>query len=174
MRAFVALELDEPSAEDLASLCYGLPGVRWVDPTLMHLTLHFLGDVSLDQAAEALLQVTMPERFSVTLSGVGRFISRNGGALWVGVEPSEDLNHLHASMGRVLRRAGIAVEKRKFQPHITLGRIRSTPDSDLHAYLDHFAGYRRDLPPFTGVTLFESQLRPEGPIHSVVEHYEFT
>lgn len=174
MRAFIALELDEETQDDLGALCYGLPDVRWVDPSLMHLTLHFLGDVELEPVLEALASVPMPPSFSVTLSGVGRFLAKTGGAIWVGVEDSEPLARLHESMRRALRLAGVPLEKRKFQPHITLGRIRATPDEEIHAYLEQFAGYRRALSPFSGVTLFESQLRPDGPLHTAVEHYEFT
>jgi 2'-5' RNA ligase len=175
MRAFTALELDEPARDDLASMCHGLPGVRWVDPSVMHLTLHYLGeDVREEMVREALDSVQMPPAFSATLSGVGRFLSRNGGAIWVGLEPCEPLLRLHESMGRALRAAGLPIEKRKFQPHITLGRIRSTPERDIHTYLEQFAGYRRVLPAFAGLTLFESQLRPDGPVHTALEFYEFT
>lgn len=175
MRAFTALELDEETQDNLGSLCYGLPDVRWVDPSLLHLTLHFLGDdVVLEPLLDALASVPMPPPFAVTLSGVGRFLGKTGGAIWVGVEESEPLLRLHESMRRALRLAGVPLDKRKFQPHITLGRIRATPDAEIHSYLEQFAGYRRALPPFSGVTLFESQLRPDGPIHTAVEHYEFT
>lgn len=175
MRAFTALELDEAARDDLASLCHGLPGVRWVDPAVMHLTLHFLGeDVQAELVLEALESVQMPPAFSAVLSGVGRFLSKNGGAIWAGFEPCEPLMRLQDSMTRALRAAGIPVEKRKYQPHITLGRIRSTPERDIHAYLEQFRGYRRELPPFTGVTLFESHLRPDGPVHTALEFYEFT
>ena len=45
MRLFVAVDLPADLKEQLASLCQGIPGARWVPPENMHLTLRFIGEV---------------------------------------------------------------------------------------------------------------------------------
>ncbi|HJT59363.1 MAG TPA: 2'-5' RNA ligase family protein, partial [Ktedonobacteraceae bacterium] len=56
-RTFIALELDESLRRFLGNmidrLARQLPGVRWVDPAGIHLTLAFLGELSDAQLATA-------------------------------------------------------------------------------------------------------------------------
>lgn len=174
VRAFTAVEFDENTKAALGSLCYGLPGVRWVDQELMHLTLHFLGDVHIEPVREILSDFAMPQPFRIVLSGVGRFVSRSGGAIWAGVAHSQPLLDLHEDLARLFRLAGIAIEKRKFQPHVTFARVKTTPDRDVHAYLEQFASFRLEPPLITNLTLFESQLRPDGPVHIPLDVYDFS
>ena len=44
-RLFVAIDLPAGIKERLSSICYGLPGARWVGSEQIHLTLRFIGDV---------------------------------------------------------------------------------------------------------------------------------
>src|SRR5438105_10598653 len=56
-RTFIALELDEALQHYLGGIIrhlgQELPGVRWVDPAGMHLTLAFLGELTDEQLASA-------------------------------------------------------------------------------------------------------------------------
>ena len=45
-RLFVAVDLPEPVANSLIALKRDLPGVRWLAPEQIHLTLSFLGNVN--------------------------------------------------------------------------------------------------------------------------------
>src|SRR6185295_15141907 len=112
-RVFIALELPETVQERLVELSHGLSNVKWVAPHLIHLTLQFLGDRSDVEDIEGALESIEAPGFAITLRGVGRFVGdRNGGALWVGVDPCEALMDLHSRIGKVLRPIGIAPEKR--------------------------------------------------------------
>jgi len=47
-RLFVAIDLPESTRQLLASVDPQIRGVRWIEPTQMHLTLAFFGDVEDD------------------------------------------------------------------------------------------------------------------------------
>jgi 2'-5' RNA ligase len=130
MRLFVAIELPQPIKDRLVALCSGLHGAKWAEPKQMHLTLRFVGDVDGPQAsdiADALGQVFSP-RFEIELAGLGDFSSRGRpNVLWVGVRPNAALTALQAKVESAVRRAGLALEGRRFHPHVTLARFADGP-----------------------------------------------
>ncbi len=89
-RLFTALEIPRDAALSLSLLRGGLPGARWIDVENYHITLRFIGDVEghvADEVANALDRVRRPA-FSIGLSGVGAFGSKNPHAIWAGVTAS--------------------------------------------------------------------------------------
>ncbi|MCE9599239.1 MAG: RNA 2',3'-cyclic phosphodiesterase [Spirochaetia bacterium] len=175
MRLFVALELPEDVCEKLAELCHGLAGVRWSSADQFHLTLHFLGERENIEEIESALASLHCDSFPLLLSGVGRFVAERGnGAIWAGVQNSEPLQELHSQIGKALRSVGVSPEKRTYSPHVTLGRIQSATNERIHEYLDQFQGFQASVSEVTEFSLFSSRLRPEGPIHSIIQQYEFT
>ena len=136
-RLFTALEIPREAALSLSLLRGGLPGARWIDVENYHLTLRFIGDVEghvADEIANALDRVRRPS-FMLTLSGVGAFGQKKPHAVWAGVSPSPDLNALQAEIDRICQRLGVASDPRKFMPHVTLARLRSSSPQEVAAYL---------------------------------------
>ena len=169
MRLFVALDLPADLRSQLSSFSSGLPGARWVDAANLHLTLRFIGDVD-GHAAEdidAALSGVQGKRFAVTLSGVGQFgDERRLRALWVGVEPNEALERLQAKIETALQRAGLEPEKRKFKPHVTLARFKSSPGDRLKDYIVQRALFRAEPFEVKEFTLFSSFLAGQGAIYA--------
>ncbi len=102
----------------------------------IHLTLHFLGNVGVVRlgALESIIEpVVAGERsFSLEVRGVGAFPSMaRPRTLWAGIEGAEVswLLNLQTTLGRVLSSAGVVVEERRFTPHLTLARLRRSPDA---------------------------------------------
>jgi 2'-5' RNA ligase len=131
-RVFVGLPLPDGLREQLALAAGGVPAARWVPPQSMHLTLHFIGELEgppLATVIEALGDLRA-RRFSLELRGVGTFPHRGRPrVLWAGVGGDRAaLIELHAEIGRVLLRAGVETERRKFAPHVTLARFAAAPD----------------------------------------------
>ena len=82
---------------------------------------------------------------------------------------------LRRRIERVLAEAGVAPERRKFAPHVTLGRFAAPPPEERFAsYL-----FRRNL--FRTAALSRSaasgstrsQLRPEGSLYTLEADYDF-
>lgn len=174
-RLFVAIELPQVTRDALARLQGGLPDVRWMDDTQMHLTLRFIGEVdgpAFEDIAVALSAVEC-ERFSLALSGLGHFPPRGKPkTLWAGVDPSPDLIRLRDKVETALAALGFAHEKRNYQPHVTLARSSAgIKQGPLGAYLTANALFR--APPFavSSFALFSSYLTHDGARYTVEAEY---
>ena len=177
-RLFIALDLPEEVVEALDRLCEGLPGVRWSGPEQFHLTLRFIGEVEQGvfyEIGEALAAVGHPP-FELALKGLGQFPPRGAPhTLWVGVEdPSASLPGLRRRIERALEEAGLAPERRKFTPHVTLGRFKAPPpEARLASYLFRRNLFRTEPFPVSSFGLYSSQLRPEGARYTLEASYDF-
>jgi 2'-5' RNA ligase len=161
IRLFVALPLPPALSDHLAALAHGLPGARWVEPDRMHLTLRFIGEVDgalADDIADALDAIHMPE-FDLELRGLGTFTEKRGPAvLWAGVRPNEALARLRGKVENAMVRVGLAPERRKFHPHVTLARLPAGPDEALVRFLHNRGDWLGEPFKVTEFVLFSSFL----------------
>lgn len=137
-RLFTGLQLSSEVGFALSLKRGGLQGARWIDPENYHITLRFIGDVdhhAANEVFDALDMAPMMEPFELTLSHLGVFGGNKPRALYAGLEPSEDLSELQASQERLLQRAGIPPDGRKFVPHVTLARLRDANPSDVARHI---------------------------------------
>lgn len=174
IRLFVGLSLAADLRQRVAMLCAGVPSAKWVEPESLHITLRFIGEVDegVAQDIHDSLSTIHAKGFPLTLAGVGTFGSgRIPHSLWIGVERSAGLTHLHDKVESAVVRAGLAPEPRKFSPHLTLARFRRAPGPRLGEFLACHALLR--LPPFdvTGFTLFSSRLGHAGASYSAEAEY---
>ncbi len=173
-RLFVGLALPDSVADHLASLAEPIPGARWVAPENLHLTLAFLGEIDghrAQDADDALAAVDAPG-FTLTLAGLGQFgQGRRARALWIGVEPCPALMHLQRKVATAIERAGIALEGRRFTPHVTLARLRDPDQPLLGAFIARTAGIRLSAFSVESFTLFESYLGSDGAQYDPLRRY---
>ena len=65
-------------------------------------------------------------------------------------------------------------ERRKFQPHVTLGRFREPPPQQrLASFIAGRALFRGEPFMVSGFSLYSSVLRPEGALHVREAVYDF-
>lgn len=174
IRLFVGIELPEELKDRLAGICNGVPGAKWVSSENLHLTLRFIGEVGEARFADidAALSLVRAPGFELVLSGIGHFASgKVPRVLWVGVEKSESLAHLHGRVEAACVHAGLAPEGRRFSPHITLARLDNPPASRLGAFLAHSSLFKSAPFPVTEFTLFSSFLGRGGAIHRAEAEY---
>lgn len=171
MRAFVTLDLPEALIAPLARLQAGLDVGRAVPEDNLHLTLAFLGEVNAAALSDLALGLEGLSLAPVELSlrGLDLFGGRKPGVLFAAVEATPDLTHLHAKVLQAVRAAGIDMGRERFRPHVTIARLpRVLGPKDERRLADflHLNG-AFSTPPATAtsVTLYESHLRPEGPLH---------
>lgn len=137
-RLFTGLEIPQDVAFALSLKRGGLTGARWIAPENYHITLRYIGDVdhqTADEVADSLDRLSNSLRFGVRLTQLGSFGGDKPRALFAGVEPSEALARLQSAHERVLQRAGLPPEGRKFVPHVTLARLRGTSSADLARFI---------------------------------------
>lgn len=135
MRSFIAIELPESTVNLLVKLQQEFKkcgaDVRWIKPGSIHLTLKFLGNINennVDEIVELLRRVSKKyEAFNLTLSGIGVFPNnRSPRVLWVGIDINDSLTRLQNDIEEEIYLTGFEKEKRKFTPHLTLGRFKTS------------------------------------------------
>jgi 2'-5' RNA ligase len=173
MRLFVAIPVPDAVAQGLLFIQSGVPGARWQTREQLHLTLRFIGEVDgrdANAVHDALCAISAPP-FTLSLKGVGEFGGKKPRALWAGVETSEALLHLQRKIETGLQRIGLEAEPRKFTPHITLARLKTTPPGKVMDYLVDHALYAST--PFTvdAFVLYSSHLSPNGSIYRAEHSY---
>ena len=173
-RLFVAVDLPSEIQEELATICFGLPGARWVPAEQLHLTLRFIGEVdgNLFKDIKEMLSSVTTEPFTMRLKGVGHFPPRKRPrVIWVGIEANDPLLRLRGKIESVLVRGGLAPEGRKYSPHITIARLKETPAVKAGNFIA--ANGLFASPPFTvqEFLLYSSKLTAKGAIHTIEAVY---
>ena len=181
IRAFIAIELSSEiyarlnEVEDQLQKRLEAGVIRWVPAQNIHLTLKFLGDVSLANL-EVLKKILASEvskyaPFEISVGELGAFPSiRRPRVIWVGVQAPQDLSILQHGIETEMAGLGYAPENREFSPHLTLGRIsRNASSQDLRKIGDVLStnkvGYLGAARVFS-VNLFRSDLKPGGAVYS--------
>lgn len=172
-RLFVAISLPDPVIDALIDLQIGMRGARWLPDENIHLTLAFIGEADrhgLAEIASALAGISAP-KFEIRLKGCGFFGDRKPRALWVGVDVNDRLAHLQSKVEVALKRAGFALEKRKFTPHVTLAYLNGVAPEAAASFCA--ANGLFSAAPFavTEFHLFESHLGSEAAHYEIVESY---
>lgn len=166
MRLFIAAFLPEETKDALFRYANSfrdlVQGVRWEPKEKFHVTLKFLGDV------EESRLVGISADIGSAVSGSGHVESgfdslclfpgpRNPRVLALGLVRSERFQALFDGVQQAVLQNGFEREKRKFIPHVTIGRIRGG-----------FKGIRKIPPPdatefsITRIGLVRSELGPHG------------
>lgn len=148
--------------------------VRWVKASNIHLTMVFMGNIlikHLEGISEAVSKACkMYGLFNISLKGMGVFSNRRDPrVLWIGLEGDiERMSYFRGTLQKTLKPFGVKEEKRRFNPHLTLGRFRKGSRSSEH--LDDLLSRYQDLtsPVYTleKLVLFKSNLNPKGAVYS--------
>ena len=185
-RLFLAADISVAQREAVGLLAENLAkGVRftrahpkWVDVAGMHLTLKFLGDVE-ETRLKAICDAVGPAVAGIApvqfdLAKLGVFPSQRAPkVLWIGVDHGrKQLKELAGAVETALARIGFQREQRGFFPHLTLARINAVRGAS--EMMDVVESHRWvELPETTleNVTLYESDLRPEGARYTVLHRW---
>jgi 2'-5' RNA ligase len=172
IRTFVAIDLPAEIKADLVSVIADLgkrnDKVRWVKPEAMHLTVKFLGDIP-EQAAgplsgdlDAVAQDFPP--LNLAVEGLGAFPNlRRPRVVWAGLSGDLDmLRQLAIRVDQACAPFGVKPEKRPFQAHITIGRLKVPTVVDLSKELR-----KKDFSA-TEIVLYQSELLPTGARYTVL------
>lgn len=179
MRLFVGVELDDHVRAACAVAALDLQerlrraranlAVRWIAEPNLHITLWFLGEVPDDKTAaiaDALRLAWSTAAFTLTVSGSGAFPTSGAPRIvWLGVtEGGDRLADLYQELAVRLMPLGFEPERRSYQPHLTLGRVK---EAGRTSWRTARSALTREAPRYgscqvRAVTLFRSRLSPTG------------
>jgi RNA 2',3'-cyclic 3'-phosphodiesterase len=176
IRTFICIEVPETIKERIARLQQELRGsgaqVSWVNPSNIHLTIKFLGDVPASKIETVRLAVeraaNLISKFDIEVGVVGCFAaSRNPRVLWVGLTNlPETLKQLHARIEDELALEGFARESKRFSPHLTIGRVRDPKGASRVAEDLIARGFEPERFQAQEVIVMRSDLSPKGSIYT--------
>ncbi len=135
MRLFIAINFNSETRTQLIKLRDGLRSEstkgRFSAGENLHLTLVFLGECDEHQLAAAKIAMDKIEfePFDINISRIGRFKRRGSDLWWAGISDNAQLTEIYNRLSDNLTELGFQIEKRKFSPHITLGREIITQES---------------------------------------------
>jgi RNA 2',3'-cyclic 3'-phosphodiesterase len=136
-RLFAGLEIPADVATVLSGLRGGLPGARWAEPSDYHITLRFIGDIGnrIAQDIDSLLMDIRRAPMDIRIAGLDVFGGDKPHVLLATVEPNRQLTELQTEVERLIRACGLEIDRRRFQPHVTLARLRGMSSLDVADYL---------------------------------------
>ena len=180
MRAFFAINLSDDTKDRIAEAIRAVriadPPWRWVVRDNFHVTLKFLGRVSDDRVTglvEAVSEACRQTRpFSITVGELGGFpnLKRPRVLFYRIVDGARQLTRLAERVDESLSTAGVEKERRAFQPHITVARIKVSLEGGLSAALTRAPAVSAAHEVVSSVTLMESHRGRQGAqYHSLKE-----
>jgi len=134
MRLFIAAPLEENMKEslyrDMADFRSRYPGITWVRPGAMHITLVFLGEIpdenpgDVTQALEGIGATVKP--FTLVFKGFGAFPPKGKPrVIFCRVEEgAAELQYIYRACSSGLKGFIPANSKPSFKPHLTIGRVK--------------------------------------------------
>jgi 2'-5' RNA ligase len=179
IRTFIGIDVGQAIRDRLVALQGTLAqagtDVKWVEAANLHVTLLFLGEVEDRQIAKICAMVgettATHESFQMSVERAGCFPTpRRPRILWAGIGNGADaLVALHDDLAKPLTKLGYRREERRYKPHITLGRIRSTAPADgLARALTQQATWKGGETLVRELHVMSSELTSRGPNYTVL------
>ena len=177
IRSFVAVECDGNILPKFMEVQGRLEAtgakIKLVEPDNIHLTVKFLGDIE-DSQVEEISQVIESvsfEPFEFRVEGVGVFPSlRRPTTIWAGItEGVGELAEVFSKVNDGLAKLGFEKDRRRFQPHLTIARIRGGENRDrLVEQLMDLEDFQFGVVKVDRIVLKKSVLTRSGPIYTTL------
>lgn len=153
--------------------------IKFVEPENFHYNLKFFGEKT-EEEIQKIVSVTEKtlvhkKIFELEISGLGVFPSLNSARVaWLGLKKGEkEMLSLFENLEKAFAEIGIEKEKRSFQPHLTLGRMRSVKNLE-----NLKEKVKEEQNVFIGniivdnIVLFQSKLSRNGPAYMPVKVFK--
>lgn len=177
-RLFISLNLPDKVVEKIISLrdtVIADENVKWEPREKLHLTIKFIGDVSnetVDKISNELLFINNYSSIKCSFNKFGFFyLDDKPIILWAGLTTDSLLNDLVTELNGKLIKFSIPIEKRKFNPHITLLRIKNVPGINFVNNFKNFT-FKPILFYASSITLYKSILHSKGSEYIKIKNYK--
>ncbi len=148
--------------------------VKLVNLDITHLTLKFLGNTSENLVPEIsnLMDASVDgmEPFTIEFRGTGAFPNLNRmKVVWIGVKRIGEMKSIADYLEGELADLGFKKEKRKFSPHLTIGRVKGGRNKHkLAEVIENWKDEEFGTMEVSSIRLKKSVLSPQGPTYSTL------
>ena len=180
IRSFIAINIPAKIRNKLEKIQDDLKksnaALQLVRPKNIHITLKFLGNVPVENIND--IQYAINESvsgfriFSVSFEKIGVFPNPEyPRVIWVGIEKGvEELSLLNTKIENSLSKFSLHQENRRFQPHLTIARVRSDKSRKrLSSILEKLEDIEAGKMLAKEICLMESILKPQGAQHNILK-----
>ena len=168
------LPIDGDVRRRLSDLGGTISGGRPIPEDQIHLTLRFIGEVDagLFHDVRERLHRLKSHPLQLMVTGTGHFPPRGTPrVVWAGIQPAGEVIILRNRVNTILSGCGIAPEQRKFHPHITIARLKSSSPKRVADFLAGNALLQSPEFAVDRVHLYSSRLTTDGAIHRIEGSY---
>ena len=150
--------------------------LKLVEPQNIHMTVRFLGDITLDMAEKIFEEMKKVQftPFNVRISGLGVFPDlRYPRVVWAGMtEGADQVKNVFSQLEPRLRGLGFTPDPKGFSPHLTIARVKSGKNkAQLAEMVTKNADYDFGIVTARCLRLKKSDLTPKGPIYSTLKEF---
>lgn len=176
VRCFICVEVEKEeniqSINQILEKIRVIEGIRPVKPNQLHITLKFLGEITNQQVTKMIpyLEEISYKKFPLKFEQLGCFPhNKRPRVIWLGVaEGRTELVDLAKIIEKDLVSIDFPRERRKFSPHLTLGRVKRLTSYGIKQ-IEDFLLQEEDIPEMVEETsrffLKKSTLTPKGAIY---------
>ncbi len=174
-RAFLGLPVNPDLAELVHLAQREIPGVRWISPPNLHVTVIFLGSQTtelLAAIARSLHDVPCP-RVETTVTGVSVLPSeRRPRVLALDLELTRATTHLVDRTRAAVGQHGVEMTTRPFRPHLTVARLKPSTRTHLTTLRDLLQDTLAQPFKCEQLNLYESMTRSTGAEYHVLHAFQ--
>lgn len=176
VRCFIALDFDEKIVQETARIQEVLGSWKFLGKMTelenLHLTLKFLGEIDESKLEEVRkdLREIKEKSFEGKLDHAGLFnVLGNPKIVWIKLN-GKGIFDLQKKIDEVLEKN--FKKEERFMGHLTIARVKYVSDkSGFRKYVENIGV--KDIPfKINSFKLMKSELKPIGPVYSVIEEYK--
>jgi len=178
IRSFIAFDINNDSLLKKISDAQNLlietgADLKLVEPRNIHVTIRFLGNITLsmaDKIHEKMKKIIFSP-FTINIHGVGAFPTlKYPRVIWAGIKQgNNELRNIFDQLEPELQNLGFPPDPKGFNPHITIARVKTGRNkAELIKKIQLLADYNFGVVKAECLRLKKSVLTPQGPIYSTL------
>jgi 2'-5' RNA ligase len=181
MRFFIAFGVSGTIREKAARIIKELEhsagrGFKTVHAGNMHVTIEFIGeyDESFQNILKEKLSGIRGGRFQAVFTGIGTFPSgrKDPGIIWIGIHENGEMKKLYDSVHKAVTELNVKTDEREFHPHLTIGRLKSSPSPEFLTNLEKYRGEEFGTLDVGEFSLYRSDSGERGPVYTPIATYQ--
>ena len=177
-RLFISLNLPNEIIDCLIKIrqsVWNFNNLNWEPYEKLHLTIKFIGNVSSEINEKIINELIFLEKYAEIGCTITKFDffyrDKKPVILCAGLKIEDSLKYIADKINKNLEKFSIPLDKKIFNPHITLLRIKNDPVTD---FVNSFKNFTFEPIHFTAnsITLYKSELNQNGSKYFAIKNYK--